>query len=244
MNGLKFFEVSQTAVGELVALGKYAMPDTAIYHAYDLPLVAHEHSWRYRAAKRAIDICGAMVGLAVLGLLLPVIAFLVLREDRGPLFYKQVRVGKDCKPFTLYKIRTMVADADAYFARHPELHASWQQTGKLVHDPRITRIGAFLRRTSLDELPQMFNVLRGDISLVGPRPIQYSEIPIFGELIDFRQKVKPGLTGLWQISGRSTTDYEQRVILDCTYVVECTFWMDMMILLKTPAAVLHGYGAY
>ncbi len=244
MHSLKFFEVSQETIGEQVSQGKDTVHDTVIYHAYDLPLVAHEHSWRYRLAKRAIDVCGALVGLALLTILLPIIALLVLYEDRGPLFYKQVRVGKDGQPFTLYKIRTMVADADAYLARHPELQAAWQATGKLLVDPRITRIGHFLRRTSLDELPQMFNVLCGDISLVGPRPIQFSEIPFFGELLDFRQKVKPGLSGLWQISGRSTTDYEQRVILDCTYVVECTFWIDLMILLKTPAAVLHGHGAY
>ncbi|SRR6266516_1505495 len=202
------------------------------------------NSWIYGIAKRGVDICGAIVGLTILGLFLPFIALLYLLVDRGPIFYRQKRVGENFRPFTLYKLRTMIVDADGHLARHPPLQAAWSQSGKLQNDPRVTRLGSFLRRSSLDELPQLFNVLRGDISLVGPRPIQSSEIPAFGELIKLRQSVKPGLTGLWQISGRSNTDYEQRAILDCIYVVDCSFWVDLLIIFNTIPAVLRGWDAY
>lgn len=198
----------------------------------------------YRFAKRGLDICGALVGLFVLALLLLVIAALIFWEDRGPLFYKHVRVGQHGRLFSCYKLRSMVVDADEYLSRHAELLHVWQQSGKLERDPRITRVGRFLRRTSLDEMPQMWNVLRGEMSLVGPRAVQYSEVAAFGELNELRQMVKPGLTGLWQVSGRSLTDYEQRCVLDCTYVVGCSFRMDLHILLKTLPVVLHGVGAY
>jgi undecaprenyl-phosphate galactose phosphotransferase len=220
---------------------------------------AFEHAWgvseeyarsllhlskRYRIAKRGLDICGALVGLALLVLLLPIVALLVLWEDRGPIFYQHVRVGRYGRPFITYKLRSMVVDADSYLARHPELAEAWKRSGKLENDPRITRVGRFLRRTSLDELPQLFNVLRGEISLVGPRAIQFSEVERFGDLMELRQMVKPGLTGLWQVSGRSMTDYEQRAVLDCMYATECSFWLDVLILLKTIPAVIHGVGAY
>jgi undecaprenyl-phosphate galactose phosphotransferase len=138
----------------------------------------------------------------------------------------------------------MMVDADTYLARNPELLRAWQQNGKLYADPRITRIGRFLRRTSLDELPQLWNVLRGEMSLVGPRAIQFSEVAIFYDLLVIRQQVKPGLTGLWQISGRSNTSYEQRNVLDCTYVMECSIWMDVTILCKTLPVVFYPIGAY
>jgi lipopolysaccharide/colanic/teichoic acid biosynthesis glycosyltransferase len=137
----------------------------------------------------------------------------------------------------------MRIDADEYLNRHPALRKEWETSGKLHNDPRITRIGNFLRRSSLDELPQMWNILRGDMSLVGPRAIQYSEIAVFGELIELRQQAKPGLTGLWQISGRSMTSYEQRCILDCIYVTEGSIWLDGYILLKTIPSVLAAAGA-
>lgn len=195
-------------------------------------------------AKRGLDICGALAGLALLALLLPVIATLIWWEDRGPIFYKQVRAGQHGRPFFMYKFRSMVVDADAYLARHPELLEAWRRSGKLKRDPRITRIGAFLRSTSLDELPQVLNILRGEMSLVGPRAIQFSEKAFFGELLELRQSVKPGLTGLWQISGRSMTDYEQRCILDCIYVIEWSFWSDVEILLRTLPIVTTGIGAF
>ena len=197
----------------------------------------------YYIAKRGLDIFGALVGLVLLALLFPILAVLICWEDRGPIFYKQVRVGQYSQPFLAYKFRTMIVDADGYMARYPELLEAWRKGGKLKDDPRITRIGGFLRRTSLDELPQVLNILRGEMSLVGPRAIQFSEIEAFNDLIELRQMVKPGLTGLWQVSGRSMTDYEQRCILDCTYVLDRSFWLDVEILLRTLPAVINGIGA-
>jgi undecaprenyl-phosphate galactose phosphotransferase len=180
----------------------------------------------------------------VLALLLPMIALVIWREDAGPIFYRQVRVGQHGRAFFLYKLRTMIVEADLYLDQHPELLIAWQKNGKLHDDPRVTRCGRFLRRTSLDELPQLWNVLRGEMSLVGPRAIQFSEVSVFSELIKLRQLVKPGLTGLWQVSGRSTTSYEQRLILDCTYVMECSIWMDLAIGCKTLPIVFGRIGAY
>ncbi|WP_052568373.1 sugar transferase [Ktedonobacter racemifer] len=214
-------------------------------------IALHDMQWQkarvsrvYHMTKRALDITGALCGLALLGIALVFVGILMYCEDPGPLFYKQKRVGRYGKPFYLYKLRTMIVNADEYLKQHPALLAEWQMNGKLQNDPRITRIGRFLRRTSLDELPQMLNVLRGDMSLVGPRAIQFSEIEAFSELFALRQMVKPGLTGLWQVSGRSMTSYEQRNILDCTYVLECSLRMDLQILIKTLPVVLNGDGAF
>jgi exopolysaccharide production protein ExoY len=209
-----------------------------------LRLPGPDISWPYEISKRSLDICGALIGLTVFSLLFPVIALLILWEDRGPIFYKQIRIGRYGRPFTMYKLRSMITNADAYLIQHPTLLKAWQINGKLHADPRITRIGGFLRYSSIDELPQLFNVLRGEMSLVGPRAIQPSELAAFDELGELRQMVKPGLTGLWQVSGRSTTDYEQRCILDCTYVMECSFQMDVHILLKTLPVVFRHTGAY
>lgn len=198
----------------------------------------------YKLLKRLIDLGGALCGLLILAIVLPAIASLIWLEDAGPIFYKQKRVGHNGQPFFLYKLRTMTVDAETYLEQHPALLAAWQANGKLQHDPRITKLGRFLRRTSLDELPQLWNVLRGEMSLVGPRAIQFSEIEIFRELIYVRQQVKPGLTGLWQVSGRSETSYEQRLILDCTYVLQCSLQMDILILCKTLPAVFSSTGAY
>ncbi|MBO0791679.1 MAG: sugar transferase [Ktedonobacteraceae bacterium] len=209
------------------------------------PYALPRQPWLYRGAKRALDICGASLGLILLALLFPWIALCILYEDRGPLFYRQVRVGQHGRPFYIYKFRSMVVNADRYLEQHPALLARWRQCGKLVRDPRVTRIGAFLRRSSLDELPQMLNVLRGEMSLVGPRAVQYSELAAFGELGHLCLAVRPGLSGLWQVCGRSSTaNYLQRCILDSTYVLNCSFSMDVHILCKTLPVVIRGYGAF
>ncbi len=239
MSSVRQLEESMVSLEEQTSFVAQSLQDLYGLHSH-----SQTNSQVYQAAKRGLDICGAIVGLIILGLLLPIVILLILLEDRGPIFYKQVRVGKDFRPIPFYKLRTMIVDADGHLARHPELREAWCQTGKLQNDPRVTRIGSFLRRTSIDELPQMFNVLCGDISLVGPRPIQFSEIPVFGELINLRQAVKPGLTGLWQVSGRSNTDYAQRAILDCIYVMDCSFWIDILIIFNTLPVVLHGMGAF
>lgn len=224
------------------SLGSHA--ELAILDIHGLFSASQANSVAYRVAKRGLDICLALVGLLLLAFMLPIIIPIMLLEGWGPIFYKQKRVGKDLRPFNLYKIRTMRVDADEYLAQHPKLLQAWSQNGKLQNDPRITRFGRFLRQTSIDELPQMFNILRGELSLVGPRPIQFSEIAIFGELIELRQTVMPGLTGLWQVSGRSTTDYQQRAILDCIYAIEHSFWIDILIIVNTIPVVLHGLGAF
>ncbi len=210
------------------------------------PHIAHgqRQARNYQLIKRGLDIGGSLFGLALLLLFLPFIALCILWEDQGPIFYQQERIGRYGRPFQAYKLRSMVINADAYLAQHPDLLQAWQHNGKLQNDPRITRTGRFLRRSSLDELPQVINILLGDMSLVGPRAIQAAEIATFGELGELRQMVKPGLTGLWQISGRSHTTYEQRLLLDCTYVLECSTEIDMHILIRTLPVVVHGVGAY
>ena len=238
MNSIhKLHEVQLETVGQ--SLQVEPIPKThSVYKIHALQLSSF-----YRVSKRGLDICGALLGLLLLLLLLPIIALFIYCEDCGPIFYKQIRVGLYGRPFFTYKLRSMIEQADILLLQHPALLEVWQQHGKLPDDPRITRIGQFLRHSSLDELPQMFNVLRGEMSLVGPRAIQYTECATFGELGALRQQMKPGITGLWQISGRSQTNYEQRCILDCTYVMECSLLADITILLKTVPVVVRGKGA-
>jgi lipopolysaccharide/colanic/teichoic acid biosynthesis glycosyltransferase len=207
-------------------------------------LLAPRLSLAYLFSKRLLDISVALIGLTLLFVILPVIAALIFLEDRGPLFYRQIRVGMYGSSFHIYKLRSMRVDADDYLRDHPLLLAEWHQGGKLYNDPRVTRVGMFLRCFQLDELPQMWNVLRGEMSLVGPRAIQFSEIAAFGESFPLRQLAKPGLTGLWQISKRSFHSYEQRYTLDRTYVLQRSFSLDMLILFKTILVVFHGAGAY
>ncbi|NJL48269.1 MAG: undecaprenyl-phosphate galactose phosphotransferase WbaP, partial [Leptolyngbyaceae cyanobacterium SM2_5_2] len=186
-------------------------------------------------------------GLGVLPVI-AIIALLVKLDSPGPVFYGQKRLGQEGFPFVAYKFRSMVANADqvleAYFQANPELRVQWERDQKLRYDPRITRIGHFLRRTSLDELPQLWNVLRGEMSLVGPRPIVREEIIRYAEKYDLYTKVLPGLTGLWQVSGRNNVSYEERVNLDAYYVRNWSVWLDIYILLKTIWVVLIGDGAY
>jgi exopolysaccharide biosynthesis polyprenyl glycosylphosphotransferase len=204
-----------------------------------------------RAIKRAFDVIGSsMLLLALLPLLLAIAALAKLRSP-GPVFYKQVRVGERMKPFTMLKFRTMHVDADHRL--HQEYVTQFINAGaasgpdqffKITNDPRVTPIGRFLRKTSLDELPQLWNVLRGDMSLVGPRP------PIAYELEQYKPwhyrrvfEAKPGITGLWQVTGRSRTTFDQMVRLDLRYARSCSMWTDIKILLATPRAVISGKGA-
>ena len=205
------------------------------------------HAYR-PLAKRALDILGAGVGLLLLGPLFLVLAFLV-RADGGAAFYSHPRVGRGGKMFGCLKFRSMVIDSqarlEALLERDPAARAEWEATRKLKNDPRVTRIGRFLRSTSLDELPQLFNVLRGEMSLVGPRPVQQSELERFyGAAATHYMAVRPGITGLWQVSGRSETSYDTRVALDVAYVSSQSLWADIIILLRTPLAVLSRRGAH
>ncbi len=201
-----------------------------------------------RLTKAIVD---RLLTLTIGLLLLPLIALIALAihlTSPGPIFYGQTRLGKQGIPFTAWKFRSMVTDGDrvltAYLARHPDQAHTWHQERKLKHDPRVTPIGRILRRTSLDELPQLWNVLRGDMSLVGPRPIVHEEIALYGNKFDLYQRVLPGITGLWQVSGRSDVTYGERVNLDAFYVRNWSVWLDLYILLRTVWVVLRSDGAY
>ncbi len=199
-----------------------------------------------RLTKLAFDVAAASVGLVLLAPLLAILTLLV-KLDGGPAFYGHTRVGSGGRPFRCLKFRSMVVDSEAallgLLARDPDAAAEWAETCKLVHDPRITKIGRILRSTSLDELPQLFNVLRLEMSLVGPRPIIGAEVPRYGDDIAYYYEARPGLTGLWQVSGRTETSYVQRVQLDTWYVKNWSIWHDLAILAKTVPAVLQRRGA-
>jgi lipopolysaccharide/colanic/teichoic acid biosynthesis glycosyltransferase len=199
-------------------------------------------------AKRALDMIGAGIGLVLLSPFF-LIAALMVRADGGPAFFAHQRVGRGGKLFGCLKFRSMVIDSQArletLLANDPAARAEWEATRKLKNDPRITRIGRFLRSTSLDELPQLINVLRGEMSLVGPRPVQEAEIDrYYGASAAHYMAVRPGITGLWQVSGRSETSYESRVALDVAYVSRPSMIADLTILLRTPVAVLSRRGAH
>ncbi|MFJ7112505.1 sugar transferase [Streptomyces albogriseolus] len=197
-----------------------------------------------RAVKGVVDRLGATVLLVLFAPLMLLVALLVATDSRGGVFYRQRRVGKDGLEFTILKFRTMVPDADRARAALTGLNEGAGPLFKMRRDPRVTRIGAVLRRYSLDELPQLFNVLTGSMSLVGPRPPLPEECASYGPDIRRRLKVKPGLTGLWQISGRSDLSWEEAVRLDLRYVEDWSLALDTVILWKTLRAVVQGQGAY
>ena len=197
-----------------------------------------------RVMELAVVILSAPFSLPVMGLL----GLLIQLDSPGPILYRQRRYGLHGKPVWIWKFRTMVENADQVLADclscNEELSAEWQALHKLKNDPRVTRIGRFLRKTSLDELPQLWNVLRGDMSLVGPRPIMEDEINYYAGSYRLYKQVRPGLTGLWQVSGRSDTSYPYRVALDEYYVRHWSIWMDLYILLRTFEVVVRRSGAY
>jgi Undecaprenyl-phosphate galactose phosphotransferase WbaP len=201
-----------------------------------------------RLAKFLIDLAATLVGGLIIFPLIIIIAILIKIDSPGPIFYLQTRIGQGGKPFKAWKFRTMVPNAarslQDYLDKHPELRDSWEKDRKLRRDPRVTRIGSFLRRTSLDELPQLWNILRGEMSLVGPRPIVDEEIERYGDKFPLYTKVIPGLTGLWQVSGRNNITYQERVNLDAYYVRNWSVWLDIYILIRTLWVVVTGEGAY
>ncbi|MGC9542443.1 sugar transferase [Streptomyces sp. UG1] len=197
-----------------------------------------------RAVKEVVDRLGAALLLILFAPLMVLVALLVVADSRGGALYRQRRVGKDGREFTIFKFRTMVAGAHGARARLADRNEGAGLLFKLHRDPRVTRVGAVLRRYSIDELPQLFNVLTGSMSLVGPRPPLPEECAAYGPDIRRRLLVKPGLTGLWQISGRSDLPWEEAVRLDLRYVEDWSLALDTVILWKTLRAVLHGQGAY
>ncbi|HEX6812625.1 MAG TPA: undecaprenyl-phosphate galactose phosphotransferase WbaP [Planctomycetota bacterium] len=201
----------------------------------------------YLNAKRLFDIACVVSLLAVLAPLFAAIAIAVRLSSPGPVFFGHNRIGRGGRHFRALKFRTMHCGDQIlrdYLAKNPEAAAEWAATQKLKNDPRVTKIGAILRRTSLDELPQLWNVLRGDMSLVGPRPIVDDEVEKYGTVLPLYLRVPPGITGLWQVSGRNNTSYEQRVWLDAHYVRNWSLSLDLYILARTVGVVLRRDGAY
>ena len=200
-----------------------------------------------RLLKLAIEIILAAMALMVLLPLFLILVPLIKFSSPGPVFYRALRLGQNGKVIKVWKFRTMYKNADAKLEQllnsNPELRAQWEQDFKLQDDPRITPIGKFLRKTSLDELPQFWNVLNGTMSIIGPRPITEEETKYYGKHYTLRERVKPGITGLWQVSGRSDTNYELRVMLDTYYIMNWSVWMDYYIFFKTVYIVLMRKGA-
>lgn len=203
----------------------------------------------YKFTKRIIDIIGSIIGILILipTTLIIYLARKVLKEDKGPLFYEQLRYGKNGKVFRLYKFRSMCIGADKklkeYLENNDEAREEFEKTHKLQNDPRITKIGNFLRKSSLDELPQMINILKGDMSFVGPRPVVEKEVEEHGTNKDKFLSVRPGLTGYWQVNGRSNTTYEERMKMELYYVDNCSLWLDIKIFFKTFITVFKKEGA-
>jgi lipopolysaccharide/colanic/teichoic acid biosynthesis glycosyltransferase len=214
----------------------------------DTSLAARDRGQAQRAVKRIIDLAGAAVALAICAPLFLAIALLIELESPGQVLFRQARIGADGRRFTLLKFRTMHACAgerlQEALERSPALRMEFSERQKLVDDPRITRVGRLLRRCSLDELPQLWNVMVGDMSLVGPRPFLPEQSGLYGPAIHFYRQVRPGLTGLWQVSGRNELSFRERVELDVAYVVRWSPWLDLAILLRTPWVVLTQRGAY
>jgi Undecaprenyl-phosphate galactose phosphotransferase WbaP len=206
------------------------------------------HCMGPKIAKRAFDLAVAAALGVVLLPLLAVVWAMVKLSSAGPGFYGQRRIGEGGKYFKIWKFRTMVVNAEHtladYLAKHPELCAEWLRLHKLKNDPRNTPIGRILRRTSLDELPQLWSILRGKMSLVGPRPIVDREVEKYADDFEYYLQVRPGVTGLWQVSGRNNTSYAERVALDRFYVRNWSVWLDLYILAKTVRTVFTGHGAY
>ncbi len=197
--------------------------------------------------KRAFDVVVAIAALIVFAPAFLTIAWLIKRGDNGPIFYRHTRVGRRGRRFECIKFRTMKVNAEELLARllesDPEAAAEWAAKQKLRNDPRVTRIGAFLRKSSLDELPQFLNVLRGEMSVIGPRPITRAELNRYGRDRRYYLFVRPGITGLWQVSGRSSTCYESRVRYDREYLSEWSWLQEFWILLMTVPAVLNSKNA-
>jgi len=197
----------------------------------------------YERAKRVVDIVVALVGLALLCLLLPALAVAIKLDSPGPIFFAQKRIGRFGRPFRMFKLRSMINCAEEMIERVKHLNESDGSTFKITNDPRRTRVGIILRKSSLDEMPQFWNILRGEMSLVGPRPLPEEQVDLEDPLQRERLEAVPGLTGLWQTNGRSYLNQEEWLRADLAYVRHRSLRLDLKILLQTFPAVLSGKGA-
>jgi lipopolysaccharide/colanic/teichoic acid biosynthesis glycosyltransferase len=205
--------------------------------------IVREPSLLYYASKRTVDVVLSLIGILVLLPVFLIIAICIKLDDRGPILHFREIVGQHGKRFFALKFRTMIPDADVYLAKYPHLLREYRKNMKLRHDPRVTRVGKFLRKTSLDELPQLVNVLLGQMSLVGPRIIHPSELPRYGQFAERRLSLKPGITGMWQVSARQHVSYDERVALDMHYINTRSFLLDLTIHLKTLKVFVIHTGA-
>jgi exopolysaccharide biosynthesis polyprenyl glycosylphosphotransferase len=253
MSGIRLrelaWELEETGTDLCVApaLIDVAGPRTTIRPVAGLPLLQLDHpelAGGKQVIKAVFDRLAAGLALVVLAPVFVVIAVAIRLDDRGPVFFMQTRVGRDGQMFRLFKFRTMVVDAEQRRLQLETLNEGAGVLFKMRKDPRVTRVGATLRRWSLDELPQLFNVVIGDMSMVGPRPALPREVARYGDHMRRRLVVKPGITGLWQVSGRSGLSWEESFRLDLRYVDNWSIMLDLQILWKTFSAVTHGSGAY
>ncbi|WP_186439309.1 MULTISPECIES: sugar transferase [Aeribacillus] len=202
----------------------------------------------YAITKRTMDIVGAIIGLILTSPLFFIISiFYLFGDSKGPIFFKQIRVGKNGKKFYIYKFRSMIVKAEDKLKADKELYEKYLRNNYKLEpheDPRITNLGRFLRKTSLDEIPQLINVLKGEMSLVGPRPVVFEELREYGNRVNEFLSVKPGITGYWAVSGRSSIDYPERVNLELFYIYNQSLMLDLKIILKTFIGVISGKGAY
>lgn len=202
----------------------------------------------YAITKRTMDIVGAIIGLILTSPLFFIISiFYLFGDSKGPIFFKQIRVGKNGKKFYIYKFRSMIVKAEDKLKADKELYQKYVENNYKLEpheDPRITNLGRFLRKTSLDEIPQLINVLKGEMSLVGPRPVVVEELREYGDRVNEFLSIKPGMTGYWAVSGRSNIDYPERVDLELFYVYNQSFYLDIRIIFKTLQIVLTRKGAY
>ncbi|KRU25372.1 bacterial sugar transferase [Clostridium sporogenes] len=203
-----------------------------------------ENKFFYDLFKRIFDLVSSLCGLIVFSPLFLIIAMLIKLDSKGPAFFSHIRLGKQGEKIKVYKFRTMKPNAEELLKNlTPEQKREFQENFKLEDDPRITKIGSFLRKSSLDELPQLLNIFIGNMTVVGPRPIVGKEIEKYGEYGDKLLMVKPGLTGMWQANGRSDTTYEERVEMDMDYIDNRNFWLDIKIIFQTAIAVVRKKGA-
>ncbi len=233
----------------IVGAGSFTLPETSSVSAgvRNPQFAGPQRLFRYRVLKRAMDILLVLLSAPVVLPLFAIVAAAVRISSPGPIFFSHRRIRRHGAFFTIWKFRTMCVNSvevlEDYLADHPEARAEWRHSHKLKCDPRVTRVGEFLRRTSLDELPQLWNVLTGSMSLVGPRPIVAAEVEKYGDCFAEYCMVKPGLTGLWQVSGRSKLSYPERVQLDRRYARSWSLLGDLKIILRTFSSVMDGDGA-
>lgn len=239
---------STWVVPDLFGVPNQALQPHNIGSIASLEIKNNLRSVQARFVKRTIDLLGAGLGGLIILPVLLLIAVAIKLDSPGPAVYRARRLGRDGRPFDCLKFRSMHRDAEAKLKEvldsDPVLRAEFEATHKLKDDPRVTRVGAFLRKTSLDELPQLGNVLNGTMSLVGPRPIVQAEVEKYGDIYEVYKQVRPGMTGYWQANGRSDTSYDERVSMDKFYVTNWTPWLDIVVLIQTVRVVLMGKGAY